>query len=292
MERLTHYTQIIQQHYPEINIVLARINQEGQYNDVVILNDNLEFRFAKVPGAIKTMRLEMVVQKNLQDRLPIPIPEPKYINLETDIPGNAFVGYPMIRGVPLWRENFTAITNDRALQRMAVQLGEFLQELHQVNVDKTIPISLPNYDAQGEWADLYNRIQERLYPHMREGARRDVSEHFERYLDQPDRYGFEPCLRHGDFGTGNIIYDPVNLSISGIIDFSGVGLGDSAVDFAGLYISFGKTFYEDGCSVYPQMGAALDRVHFYCGTFALQEALFGIENGDETAFKAGIASYV
>jgi aminoglycoside 2''-phosphotransferase len=33
-------------------------------------------------------------------------------------------------------------------------------------------------------------------------------------------------------------------------------------------------------------------VQFYVGTFALQEALFGIENGDREAFQSGIADYV
>lgn len=38
----------------------------------------------------------------------------------------------------------------------------------------------------------------------------------------------------------------------------------------------------------PQLSALMDRVLFYQGTFALQEALFGLENGDEEAFRAGI----
>jgi len=34
-----------------------------------------------------------------------------------------------------------------------------------------------------------------------------------------------------------------------------------------------------------------ERLAFYAGTFALQEALFGIENGDRQAFENGIAAY-
>jgi len=41
----------------------------------------------------------------------------------------------------------------------------------------------------------------------------------------------------------------------------------------------------------PEMHAALDRVAFYRGTFALQEALFGIENNDTEAFHAGLEAY-
>jgi aminoglycoside 2''-phosphotransferase len=40
------------------------------------------------------------------------------------------------------------------------------------------------------------------------------------------------------------------------------------------------------------MEQAYERVKFYCGTFALQEALFGIENDDRDAFQAGMEEYV
>jgi aminoglycoside 2''-phosphotransferase len=139
---------------------------------------------------------------------------------------------------------------------------------------------------------MYHRIRAKLFAYMRPDARQRVAKHFEDFLDNPDRYKFEPMLRHGDFGTGNIIYDPERLSVVGIIDFGGTGLGDPASDFAGLYISYGETFYRQCYSVYPEMEEALERVRFYCGTFALQEALFGLENGNQEAFQNGIAEYV
>ncbi|WP_237762871.1 hypothetical protein [Paenibacillus sp. A3] len=39
------------------------------------------------------------------------------------------------------------------------------------------------------------------------------------------------------------------------------------------------------------MEGLLERVKFYQGTFALQEALFGLENDDPEAFHAGIEAY-
>jgi aminoglycoside 2''-phosphotransferase len=42
----------------------------------------------------------------------------------------------------------------------------------------------------------------------------------------------------------------------------------------------------------PGMVSFLDRIRFYRGTFALIEALFGIENGDEEPFRSGIETYV
>jgi len=127
---------------------------------------------------------------------------------------------------------------------------------------------------------------------MQPDARPQVTRHFEDFLDHPERYKFDRVLRHGDFGPGNIIYDPDNGSVVGILDFGGAGSGDPAIDFAGLYASFGEEFYTKCYAIYPEMEQALKRVHFYCGMFALEEALFGIENGDEVAYHNGIAKYV
>ena len=102
----------------------------------------------------------------------------------------------------------------------------------------------------------------------------------------------EPALRLGDFGAGDIIYDPESLSIASIIDFGPVGLGDAACDFAGLLSSYGAEFYAQCPESYPAMTAAIDRVHFIHRTFALQGALFGLENEDEAACMAGMARYV
>ena len=291
MSKVQHYIQKIRKYYPNLAIDTAQFNRDGQYNDVLIVNESLVFRFAKTQAAIKTLRQEIRVLQNLQAHISLQIPNPLYVNIDPEVIGDVFVGYQMIPGTPLWRENFQKITNVDARKKMAAQLASFLQSLHQISVPEIIS-DLPRHDNPGEWAEMYHRIQDKLYPTMRPDARRQVSEHFENFLDQPDRYVFEPRLRHGDFGTGNIIYNPESLSIVGIIDFGGIAMGDPARDFAGLFISYGKEFFKMCASTYPEMEQTYDRVIFYCGTFALQEALFGVENDDKDAFQAGMEEYV
>ena len=42
---------------------------------------------------------------------------------------------------------------------------------------------------------------------------------------------------------------------------------------------------------YPGLARLWERIRFYAGSFALVEALFGIEQGDQEAFENGIAEY-
>jgi NAD(P)-dependent dehydrogenase (short-subunit alcohol dehydrogenase family) len=67
-------------------------------------------------------------------------------------------------------------------------------------------------------------------------------------------------------------------------------LGDPAVDLAALPWT-PRPFFEGLAAAYPDVAVTADRVRFYRGTFALQEALFGVEQGDESAFRAGIGPY-
>lgn len=291
MNTVEYYTREIKRYCSNLLIESIAINQDGQYNDVLIVNNELIFRFAKVADAIKTLQQEVTILRCIQNHITLPIPNPIYENVTTSVVGEAFIGYRMIPGKPLWFEDFEAIAEPEAFKRIAEQLGGFLRELHHIPIQKMIPDELPMEDTRAGWIDLYSRIQTKLFTYMRLDARQRVTQHFEHFLDTPHLKHFEPALRHGDFGTGNILFDPEQISIVGIIDFGSTGLGDPAVDFAALY-SYGEAFYRQCYSVYPEMEAALPRIHFYQGTFALQEALFGIENGDMGAFQSGMANYI
>jgi aminoglycoside 2''-phosphotransferase len=292
MNQVQAYVQCIQRAYPDLAIGSAYLNQEGQYNHVLVVNEDLVFRFAKVPAALDTLRRETAILHSIRDYVTLAIPDPIYHYLDTNTIGEAFVGYPMIPGRPLWRDLFRTIEDPAVPESIARDLATFLCQLHSIPVDEVVPLNLPLEDGSQGWADMYRRIQEELYPYMRPSARSRVADHFESYLDDPEIYTFEPVLRHGDFGTGNLIYDPAGQRMAGVIDFGAAGLGDGATDMAGLLASFGEAFLARCARYYPAIGAAAPRIRFYYGTFALQEALFGLENDDQGAFASGMEAYL
>lgn len=292
MIKTESYLRQIRKHYPELPVDTVILNQDGQYNDIVVVNDALIFRFAKVPESVETLRKEMIILRSLQGQISLAVPNPIFYNAEANTLGEAFMGYSMIPGKPLLFQDFKAIANLKARERIANQLSRFLYELHTIAAHTVIPTELPFCDTQDEWKALYERIQAQLFCYMRPDACRQVAEQLEDFIENADLYKFEPALRHGDFGAENIIYDPDGQLVVGILDFGGAGLGDPAVDFAGLFASYGAEFYKECCLFYPEMEQALTRVRFYCQTFALEEALFGIENGNQVAFENGIAKFV
>jgi aminoglycoside 2''-phosphotransferase len=290
MNKADQYAAQIQQIYPALSIETVRFNQDGQYNEVLVVNEALIFRFARYPAAVTTLQQEVKILQAIQEYVPLPIPNPIYYNLATPVVGEAFMGYQMLPGVPLWRPQFQTI-GSRQRRTIARQLASFLRALHSVPIMQLIPDELPVADTHGSYADMYGRIRRQLFPHMRREAQQEAAHHFESFLNDPTASHFEPKLRHGDFGTGNLLFDVENQTMSGIIDFGFASLGDPATDFAAVLTSFGEPFFRECAKTYPAMADALPRVRFYLGTFALQEALFGVENGDEAAFVSGMANY-
>jgi aminoglycoside 2''-phosphotransferase len=292
MDKQAAYLQAIGQAYPDLVIENVRANfQNGQFNDILVINDELIFRFPKYADSIETLLTEVHILKRIQGWVTLPIPNPIYTSpKDIRTVSKVFMGYPLIPGKPLWRETLAKITNDTIRQKLADQLAGFLKALHGVPIEQLNP-GLPVHDGPDQWGKLYNDIRDHLFPLMRPDAQTWVRNHFESYLNNPRLHAYKICLRHDDFGTGNILYDDQTQEISGIIDFGSAGLGDAALDIAAASC-YEESFFNRFYDAYPEIESMLERAQFYKGTYALQEALHGLLNNDQEAFKSGMAEYL
>ncbi|MFP7299243.1 phosphotransferase family protein [Neobacillus niacini] len=278
----------IKQVYPSLSIENSQLNEIGQNNDVVIVNEKVVFRFPKYEKGIASLKKETQILEAIKNKISLPIPNPIYQSFEKWEVGKVFVGYELIKGSPLWKESFANIKSEKVLNRLASQLVTFLFEIHSIS-KKTLLLEETN--PREEMVNLYQRIQDKLYPLMREDAQRQTSYSFEAYLNSETLRSLKTSLVHGDFGATNILWDTTTNNITGIIDFGGSNIGDPAYDFAGILSSYGEEFFNMCLNLYPNGTEIADRVRFYRSTFALQEALHGVENDDAEAFENGIKEY-
>ncbi len=289
METFSKEVTAIQAAYPELDVTSVELNLDGQYNTVLLVNDELIFRFPRFAAGLEQLQLETKILTAVQPHISLQIPNPIFVHLDTAVLGEAFMGYSKIAGEGLWPSVFKTIQDDVVLERLAQQLATFLHELHHVPIQELVDEPLPVSDGVDEWEDVYGRIEEKLFPYMRLDAAKSVAYHFETYF--ATGFDYEPCLRHGDFGTGNILYDSSAKRINGIIDFGFTVLGDPAFDFAGL-LTYSEPFVQRMSKYYPALKSYWERIHFYRGTFALFDALYGIENDVPEAFAAGMTEYI
>lgn len=286
---ITQYRNQIQAAYPELAITTAHLNAtEGQFSDVLLINNALIFRFPKSPHVAQELASEIPLLKALHGKLPLPIPNVQYI-AEAETGGLAFMGYPMIRGQPLLRSRFAAIVNKAILKQIAQELAYFLKTLHDIQPDG-LNLSLGSYDAHAEWVTMFADFQEKLFPYMRFDAQAKISANFEAALSNSSLWDFESVLCHGDFGTGNILY--ADGHITGIIDFTFCGLGDPAQEIGALLASYGAGFCERVLKCYPELKATLPRAHFIMSNYALIQALYALRDNNKADFDDGMQDYI
>ncbi|GGP08986.1 phosphotransferase family protein [Oceanobacillus neutriphilus] len=286
------YIETIKLKYPDLTIQNYYPNEIGQNNDVLIINNSLVFRFPKYKQGISQLKKETELLEYIKNIITISIPNPAYRSFESVIPGEVFTGYKLITGVPLWKDSLQNIKSNELLKGLALQLVTFLVELHSIPKEKAKnDLNLNDNHPIGEMSNLFNRIQNKLFPLMRKEAQKEVIQSFKTFLNGEAALNSKTTLIHGDFGASNILWNPKPESISGIIDFGGSGLGDPAYDFAGILSSYGGAFFNMCIELYPNGNEISERVKFYQSTFALQEALHGLENNDQQAFENGIKAY-
>ncbi|MFC4408944.1 phosphotransferase family protein [Chungangia koreensis] len=286
---MKNYIERINQIYSELQIQTATPNDIGQNNDVLVINDSLIFRFPKYQNGIERLAEEKEILNRVRKFVSLPTPKFKYQSFDEPEVGKVFVGYEIIEGVPFWKESFYEIKDAKLKREIAEQLTTFLKELHSIPKIELVEIGLKEHHPIEVMAEMHKKIQEKLFSFMRADAKEEITLSFKDFLE--NNREIETALIHGDFGSSNILWDPTLKEITGVIDFGGSGLGDPAYDLAGILSSFGEDFYRLCLSLYPNGEEISERVKFYRSTFALQEALHGIEHNDEEAFEAGIKNY-
>ncbi len=288
--RRSDYIAAIHAAYPELRIARMRLNDAGQYNDILIVNDDLIFRFPRHDEEIEKLEREIALLDRIRPALPLPIPAPTYRRLVPRAVGQVFAGYRMLPGEPLWRETVAAITDPAIVRRLATQLATFLGALHGIPANHVADV-LPAADWRKLWADLEEEIRAALFPHLPPSAQKQIAARFAAFLDDPGNVAFTPTVIHGDFGSGNLLWDTHARTMTAVIDFGSAGLGDPALDVAAL-LTYGEPFVQLGFAAYPAMATMLSRARFYLSTFLLQEALYGIEHDDPDAVERGLAPYL
>ncbi|WP_175986426.1 phosphotransferase family protein [Bacillus sp. Marseille-Q1617] len=278
---------LIKEKIPHLDIKEYHQNKQGQNNDVLIINNEWVFRFPKYRAGIEQLKKETVILDYASSKLSIPVPQPAYQFFFPEEPGMVFTGYRILPGSPLWKNDMTDLDRTRR-QQAAVDLAVFLKELHSISPDSSLgSIQQSEPTCFDEMKDLHERLKTKIYPFMKQESIDEVDDRFTEYFGSCQ--SVSACIIHGDFGCSNILWDKDR--VSGIIDFGGAGFSDPAYDVAGLLASYGEEFIQMMIPHYPEITSFLNRVHFYKSTFALQEALFGIENGDQEAFENGMAGY-
>jgi len=187
---------------PNLEITQFEENQEGLVNDIVIINHQYVFRFAKTEESARILDTEIKILDLVRPQMGIAVPKPIYKDQ------NCMV-YPFLSGQSLTRMAFLEL-EDRAQQRIAEQLGEFLSGLHTTQIARVnwdIPATLAPVTRE-KWLEIYQKAEEKVYPLLLKHQVEWAENLFKSALGDDRFFNYEPTLIHGDLASYHILFDP------------------------------------------------------------------------------------
>ncbi len=274
---LAGYLARIQADAPELHVASARLNSDGMMNDVVVVNDDLVFRFAKSEHAKTLLAYETQLLYVIARHVTVPVP---HIERCTD----TYMHYRFVPGIPLYRH--TLLRADAAMQDLlAHELATFLQQLHAIPLsDVPIPpwqSATPPESRRAFYEQRLAALEQQVYPLLWADQKAWISDLFAPVRDgSVNLDDFTPVLIHRDLAAYHILYTPQTGHLAGVIDYGTAGAGDAAVDWGCLINTYGEQFVRRMHQVYPIPQSTIDRARFFAGAIELEWALGGIQSHD------------
>jgi len=258
---------------PTLDISHVETNSDGLENDVLVINNETVFRFAKTAAGKDRLAREAILTRLAAEHLDMRIPQ--FSQVQDD-----FVAYAKIPGVALHRD--VLLTQPEVVQeRVAEQLAQFFRQLH------SIPISALEQDGveatpapgkKADWIRLYEDVRKLLFPHMARHVRECAERHFAPVLEGTlDMEAYDPVCVHADLGYYHVLFDPSAGQITGVLDFGCAGLGDPAVDFGIVLHVYGEQFLRRMSAYDPAIAGCIDRARFGAGAAEMRWAATGVK---------------
>ncbi|WP_176215254.1 phosphotransferase family protein [Cytobacillus gottheilii] len=231
---ITAKIQFLRTRMPDLSIENIDEISRGWDHDVIIINHSYVFRFPKKKEGLQRLETEACLLSKLHEHnLSIQVPRYELFYKEERLICSM---HKKINGEPL--EKLEHLNSAKA----AVQLGSFLTTLHTLNSEKLIHHGLKTIHTQRYWENFYAEITSKISPYLRSSELKEVKMIFERFLSNSQKHMYPTAPIHGDLTGANILYNPANKNISGIIDFTDAQISDPAFDFAGFYWEHGPHF--------------------------------------------------
>lgn len=233
--------EIINRTFSDIEATIVLREGSGWDFTTFKVNESWIFRFPKREEYNEHFKKEIDVMAAIGTSLPLNVPD--YVFVSHDCHGypNTVGGYKKIYDTPL----FELQTSDYTSEENARRIGEFLTILHSGKIAEKISAIAIRKESR----DIANDIRERTWNNieaLKSFVKSDVWDKFkslQNYQKSTESFQGKQTLIHDDFGLQHIIFDQKSKTISGVIDWTDMAIGDPASDLACIWAA-NRKFYQ------------------------------------------------
>ena len=235
-------------HRPLVGGAVAALG-EGDFCHAFIVDDAWVVRVAKHAEAAEALRREACLLPALAAALPLSIPRP--VHTFAGAGGDpAFTVHAMLPGPALTRERWEELAPARR-DASARQVGDFLATLHGLAIAPARTCGVPTLDVEHRRATLAAEARLTLLPRVDLAARQLVHTVLRADPRTADAPRPAPVILHGDLSPDHVLCDAATGTVTGIIDFGDLAIGDPAWDLVFVYEDYGLDFLGALLPAYP-----------------------------------------
>ena len=276
---------LIAEQFPALRPVKAKYLGEGYDCVAFDVAPHWVFRFPKRGEVEEQVLLEMRVLPLLMKSAPLPIPDYRFRGTPSKRFPRHFGGYRKLPGRP-------AIGRDAliATESIAKDLGRFLSWLHAFPVALVEPLGVPGIDGTSVIDELHDEAVA-SFEALRSIASDQPLEAWRRALNQVPANAQRAAgvLLHADLAAEHVLWMPDEERLSGVIDWSEIGIGDPAIDLAATYHWGGPAFADRVFAHYVPIldESTVERARYLAICRGVADVVFGIETGRTEYIAAG-----
>jgi aminoglycoside 2''-phosphotransferase len=265
---------IVQREQNGLLVDSCRLIGEGWNSIVYVVNDELVFRFPKRDTCWIELRREIAFLEDVAEHLPVAVPRYLCVAPESLAAPHGYAVYRHVPGDALDVRRLPDAERERATDTLAA----FLRALHTFTPSPDVAALLPREDARTE-AEEYRRVaEEAVVPDLSVAQANALREQFDEYSVGIEGHR-QPVVLHADLSREHIRAS--GCTVTGVIDFGDVNVGDPDYDFTYLYLDFGWEFVAATAHGYGCRD--LERLRVKLRYFALVDQIDTIAHGADVA---------
>lgn len=287
------FREIIAGLYPNINTDRIQIFDDGWDYVVFVIDGQKAIRFPRRSDYVKKLPVEVSFLNHFGNQFPVSVP--KLVLKADEKTGMPYVTYDFIPGVQ-FKKNVSDAFSKGELHQIANQIGSFLHVLHSLPTEETKRLGVRQAESLETWRNKFEKIRQTVFPHISKDEQNWSISIFENFFETVRKNPMPLTVIHSDIMPEHIIVNPETHTLSGIIDFGDIEIGDPAFDFAFL-AKYGKDFLDWAYESYglPKDSKFEARRQFYLDRYFLTNLGHSIEINDKVMIerhKAELSDYM
>ncbi|MEV4676619.1 viomycin phosphotransferase [Actinomadura sp. NPDC049382] len=261
--------------------------RQGQFHIVVMGADRVVC-LPRTPAAADRLPTRAAVLHALA-RLDLGFRTPEPLS-QGGAPGTGETPFLVLSRIPGQPLKADALNDAHVIDSVAAQYAALLSGLARAGADETVRAVIPQA-PEDHWRRFADDVRTELFQLMSASGRLRA----ERELAALDGLPHVThAVVHGDLGAENVLWEWADglPRLSGVLDWDDVALGDPAEDLAAISASYGPELLKRMLALSAgSHRELLARIAAIRGTFALQQALYAVRDGDDEELADGLAGY-